>query len=156
MPGLRYGGTLLETHAAGSSPRPCRSRSRETSRARRRCSRSGVWRKVSCSAQGRERRVCVPASSHSTRVAAEALAPRVSEIAPPLTYEKTTRVLARLAGAGEFVLVGGQAVNFWAGMYEHVTPELADNGPYTSKDIDFAGSKEVVKECAVRLGGTAG
>jgi hypothetical protein len=79
----------------------------------------------------------------------------VSESAPPLTYEKTTRVLARLAGAGEFVLVGGQAVNFWAGMYEHVTPELAANGPYTSKDIDFAGSKEVVNECAVRLGGRA-
>jgi len=79
----------------------------------------------------------------------------VSAIAPPLTYEQTTRVLARLAGVGDIVLVGGQAVNFWAGMYEHTTPELADNGPYTSKDIDFAGSKEAVQECAVRLGGRA-
>jgi len=79
----------------------------------------------------------------------------VSEIAPPLTYDKTARVLAKLAGVGEIVLVGGQAVNFWAGMYEQTTPELADNGPYTSKDIDFAGSKEAVKECAARLGGTA-
>lgn len=79
----------------------------------------------------------------------------MSEIAPPLTYEKTTRVLARLAGVGEMVLVGGQAVNFWAGMYEQTTPELADNGPYTSKDIDFAGSHAAVKECAARLGGIA-
>jgi hypothetical protein len=79
----------------------------------------------------------------------------VSAIAPPLTYEQTTRVLARLAGVGDIVLVGGQAVNFWAGMYEHTTPELADNGPYTSKDIDFAGSKEAVQECAARLGGRA-
>lgn len=74
---------------------------------------------------------------------------------PPLTYEQTTRVLARLAGVGDIVLVGGQAVNFWAGMYEHTTPELADNGPYTSKDIDFAGSQKAVQECAVRLGGRA-
>jgi hypothetical protein len=81
----------------------------------------------------------------------------VSTIAPtpPLTYEQTTRVLARLAGVGDIVLVGGQAVNFWAGMYEDTTPELADNGPYTSKDIDFAGSKEAVQECAARLGGRA-
>ena len=79
----------------------------------------------------------------------------MSEIAPPLTYKKTARVLTKLAGVGEIVLVGGQAVNFWAGMYEQTTPELADNGPYTSKDIDFAGSKEAVKECAVRLGGRA-
>ena len=27
-------------------------------------------------------------------------------------------------------------MNFWAGMYEHTTAELADNGPYTSKDTN--------------------
>ncbi|HEU4729666.1 MAG TPA: hypothetical protein VFT22_17345 [Kofleriaceae bacterium] len=53
------------------------------------------------------------------------------------------------------VLVGGQAVNFWANFYEDRAPELAVHAPYTSKDIDFLGSREAVRECAKRLGGKA-
>lgn len=74
---------------------------------------------------------------------------------PPLTYEDTVRILARLHGQGDLVLVGGQAVNFWATYYLDRAPELAEKAPYTSKDIDFSASHAAVKECAKRLGGTA-
>jgi hypothetical protein len=78
------------------------------------------------------------------------------EVPPPLSYEQTAQVLARLADLEhEIVLVGGQAVNFWANYYEKRVPELAKGAPYTSKDIDFVGPHAAVEECAHRLGGTA-
>lgn len=75
---------------------------------------------------------------------------------PPVSYEHTARVLKKLANLGHpIVLVGGQVVNFWADFYEHEAPQLADHAPYMSKDIDFLGSRDAVRECAKRLGGTA-
>lgn len=74
---------------------------------------------------------------------------------PPLSYEHTATVLKKLANLEHpIVLVGGQAVNFWANFYEDRAPQLADHAPYTSKDIDFIGSHDAVRECAKRLGGT--
>lgn len=79
-----------------------------------------------------------------------------AEAPPQLSYEQTARLLRRLADLEhEIVLVGGQAVNFWANYYEGRVPELADGAPYTSKDIDFVGPRAAVEECARRLGGTA-
>ena len=79
-----------------------------------------------------------------------------SEPAPPLSYEQASRILAKLADLEHpVVLVGGQALNFWASYYEDRVAELAAGAPYTSKDIDFLGSHEAVKECARRLGGKA-
>jgi hypothetical protein len=78
------------------------------------------------------------------------------EPAPPLTYEQASRILAKLADLEHpVVLVGGQALNFWASYYEDRVAALAEGAPYTSKDIDFLGSREAVKECARRLGGKA-
>ncbi|HEX2691480.1 MAG TPA: hypothetical protein VHN14_32940 [Kofleriaceae bacterium] len=53
------------------------------------------------------------------------------------------------------MLVGGQALNFWASYYEDRVTELATGAPLTSKDIDFLGSRAAVTECARRLGGQA-
>lgn len=79
-----------------------------------------------------------------------------SEPAPPLTYEQASRILAKLADLEHpVVLVGGQALNFWASYYEDRVAELAAGAPYASKDIDFVGPHEAVKECARRLGGKA-
>jgi hypothetical protein len=65
-------------------------------------------------------------------------------------------VLRKLANLEHpIVLVGGQAVNFWADFYEREAPGLADQAPFMSKDIDFLGSADAVRECAKRLGGTA-
>lgn len=75
---------------------------------------------------------------------------------PPLSYQQAARILARLATVSDdVVLVGGQAVSFWAAYYASRVPALAADGPYTSKDIDFLGPRNVVEECARRLGGTA-
>jgi len=75
---------------------------------------------------------------------------------PPLSYEQTAQVLKKFANLEhQIVLVGGQAVNFWANHYKHQAPQLAEHAPYTSKDIDFVGSLDAVRECAKRLGGTA-
>jgi len=73
-----------------------------------------------------------------------------------LTYEQTSKVLARLADLGEqIVLVGGQALNFWANYYCEKSSDLRVHAPFTSKDIDFFGSPQAVRECATRLGGRA-
>jgi hypothetical protein len=80
----------------------------------------------------------------------------VTVAAPPLSYEQTAHVLKKFANLQHpIVLVGGQAVNFWANHYKHKAPQLAEHAPYTSKDIDFVGSSAAVRECANRLGGTA-
>jgi hypothetical protein len=62
-------------------------------------------------------------------------------------------VLVRLGRAlPELVLVGGQAVNYWAMRYRDGTEELA-GGPFTSKDIDLHGSRDIVPICAEVLNG---
>lgn len=50
-------------------------------------------------------------------------------------------------------IIGGQATNFWAWLYEDREPELAELGPFTSEDIDYFGSKEVAATVADALGG---
>lgn len=63
-------------------------------------------------------------------------------------------MLTRLGAAAEHVvLIGGQALNFWAEHYVSRTTLLADEGPYASKDIDFCGTQEELRLCATALGG---
>jgi hypothetical protein len=81
-----------------------------------------------------------------------------SPSAPPLTYEQTTRlILSKLKDLeSSVVLIGGQAVNFWASYYaEKLPPDLAALAPFASKDVDFCGLRAAVTECARRLGGQA-
>jgi hypothetical protein len=74
---------------------------------------------------------------------------------PPLTLEQTVQLLARIAPLDDVVLIGGQAVNFWAVQYLARVPELLERGPYASKDIDLCADLDFVKKCARRLGGNA-
>jgi hypothetical protein len=72
-----------------------------------------------------------------------------------LSYVDVRPVLAKIADLErELVLVGGQAVNFWASFYQARVPALAREAPFTSKDIDFCGDQRAVRVCAERLGGT--
>ena len=74
----------------------------------------------------------------------------------PLTYRDIQATLARLGDTtAGIVLVGGQALNFWAEHYMARVPALAASAPYASKDVDFCGSRAAVLECARRLGGRA-
>jgi len=49
-------------------------------------------------------------------------------------------------------LVGGQALNIWAERYSHCT-ELAEYGPFTSKDIDYFGYLQAAQKLAKAIGG---
>lgn len=73
---------------------------------------------------------------------------------PPLSFSDALDVLRRIGGQ-KIVLVGGQAVNYWAGRYAHNVRALKAAMPFTSKDIDFQGLRWHVEECARRLDGTA-
>ncbi len=50
------------------------------------------------------------------------------------------------------LLIGGQAVNYWAELYSAEEPGLAKWRPFTSEDIDFQGSREDVRLIALQLG----
>ena len=73
-----------------------------------------------------------------------------------LGYLDIRPILARLADLDrDLVLVGGQAVNFWAFVCEGRVPALARAGPFASRDVDFCGDRRTVRLCAQRLGGRA-
>jgi hypothetical protein len=50
-----------------------------------------------------------------------------------------------------YLLIGGQAVNFWAGLYAVRESALADLKPFTSEDIDFKGDRSDVEHMAAQL-----
>lgn len=50
-----------------------------------------------------------------------------------------------------YVLVGGQAVNYWAEHYLSREPELKPLQPFTSEDIDFKGNHDDVQRIARQL-----
>lgn len=54
-----------------------------------------------------------------------------------------------------YILIGGQAVNYWAERYRSAEPELEHFLPFASQDIDFKGAREDVKQIAGQLGLTA-
>ncbi len=79
-----------------------------------------------------------------------------AEQPPPLAFADVKPILSRLERiADSVVLVGGQAVNFWAELYAPRVPAIDGEAPFTSKDIDFCGDVRAVRICADRLGGTS-
>lgn len=80
---------------------------------------------------------------------------RSAERPTPLAFADVKPILSRLERiADSVVLVGGQAVNFWAELYASRVPAINREAPFTSKDIDFCGDVRAVQICADRLGGT--
>ncbi len=72
-----------------------------------------------------------------------------------LTFKDTEALLLRLGEASErVVVVGGQAVNFWADFYADRVAELRDNGPFSSKDVDVCADRRDVRLFARKLEGT--
>lgn len=51
-----------------------------------------------------------------------------------------------------YILVGGQAVNYWAEYYLAAEPDLKKYAPFASADIDFQGNREDVRHIAGQLG----
>ncbi|MEI6076822.1 MAG: hypothetical protein WCS94_14665 [Verrucomicrobiota bacterium] len=50
-----------------------------------------------------------------------------------------------------YILIGGQAVNYWAGRYLATESDLQKHIPFTSEDIDFSGNREDVRHIAGQL-----
>lgn len=70
----------------------------------------------------------------------------------------TWALLERLGDLRErIVLVGGQAIHVWVDHYmrQGRVPELVPDVPYTSKDVDFYGTRAQVAELAHRIHGRA-
>lgn len=57
-----------------------------------------------------------------------------------------------LAGNDLPLIVGGQAVNLWAGLYSNQAPALGDYAPFTSKDADIHGTRALAATLAARSG----
>ena len=57
----------------------------------------------------------------------------------------------RDAAGKPYLLIGGQAVNYWAERYLATEPELVALQPFTSADIDFKGNAKDVRRIAERL-----
>lgn len=75
---------------------------------------------------------------------------------PPLSHAEVVRVLGLLEPLAEdrsIVLVGGQAVAFWARFLQGRSSELASFGELWSKDIDFEGDARSVRRAADLLDG---
>jgi len=53
-----------------------------------------------------------------------------------------------------YILIGGQAVNYWAERYLAVEPSLQQFLPFTSADIDFRGNRDDVRHIAAQLDAT--
>lgn len=59
--------------------------------------------------------------------------------------------MVRDAAGRPYVLIGGQAVNYWAERYLSGEPELKGLQPFTSQDIDFQGNRDDVRRIARQL-----
>lgn len=57
----------------------------------------------------------------------------------------------RNATGKPYILIGGQAVNYWAERYVEREPQLKSLGPFTSADIDFNGTAADVRRIAEQL-----
>lgn len=74
---------------------------------------------------------------------------------PPLRPEEVRRILRDLAPLSEerrIILVGGQAVAFWAAFFK-LEPALTEDAIFTSKDIDFEGAARSARKAGELLGG---
>jgi hypothetical protein len=57
----------------------------------------------------------------------------------------------RDAAGQPYLLIGGQAVNYWAERYLSTEPQLKPLQPFTSEDIDFKGGSDDVQRIALQL-----
>lgn len=72
----------------------------------------------------------------------------MSELLPPAAFS------AVLTDPAHPLIVGGQAVNLWAEIYVPTEPELHQFEPFTSKDADIHGNRELAETLHRRSGWT--
>jgi hypothetical protein len=78
-------------------------------------------------------------------------------IAVGFSLQQFSEVLGIRDTAGQpYLLIGGQAVNYWAERYLAAEPQLKSLQPFTSEDIDFKGGSADVQHIARQLKLTPG
>ena len=78
-------------------------------------------------------------------------------VAVGFSLHQFVEVLKIRDAAGQpYLLIGGQAVNYWAERYLAVEPQLQTLQPFTSEDIDFKGGSDDVQRIARQLELTPG
>lgn len=78
-------------------------------------------------------------------------------VAVGFSLHQFSEVLKIRDTAGQpYLLIGGQAVNYWAERYLSAEPQLQSLQPFTSDDIDFKGGSDDVGHIARQLGLVAG
>lgn len=78
-------------------------------------------------------------------------------VAAGFSLQQFSEVFKIRDAAGQpYVLIGDQAVNYWAERYLLAEPQLKQLQPFTSEDIDFKGSSDDVRRIALQLGLAAG
>lgn len=72
---------------------------------------------------------------------------------PPTELREYLTLLQQRDGAGQpFIIVGGQAANFWAELYSEREPKLKTSLPFTSKDLDVIGTEGEARHVAQAIG----
>lgn len=69
-------------------------------------------------------------------------------MATPSDYDQVFSELKSLEG----IVVGGQAVNFWASFYRQRCLELEDYVPFESRDLDIYGNIQLANKLSEKLG----
>jgi hypothetical protein len=70
----------------------------------------------------------------------------------PLSYRDVEALLIRLGDSSPaMVLIGGQALSFWAEQYSARAPEIGAQAHYASKDVDFCGTRAAVVQSSTRF-----
>ncbi len=62
-------------------------------------------------------------------------------------------ITSKFEADADAFIIGGQATNFWAWLFQDKEPDLKLKGPFTSEDIDYFGSVDVARNVAAALGG---
>jgi len=69
-------------------------------------------------------------------------------VATPSDFHPVFSELKSLQG----IVVGGQAINFWANLYRHRCPELDNYVPFESRDLDIQGDIQLARKLNKKLG----
>jgi hypothetical protein len=77
-----------------------------------------------------------------------------TEERPSFGATEVIEIASKFAADEDAFVIGGQATNFWAWLYEDKELDLKLKGPLTSGDIDYFGSQEVASRIATALGGS--
>jgi hypothetical protein len=77
----------------------------------------------------------------------------MSDERPLFGAAEVIEITSKFEADADAFMIGGQATNFWAWLFQDKEPDLKLKGPFTSEDIDYFGSVDVARNVAAALKG---